>query len=97
MAGAELGYNGGQGRYRTETFLPGRQMNESDHPRTTDNGSSLKPDSPCIGQCSTTYGDDVCRGCGRTYLEVINWIMFDDREKAQVWLRLEQIGPGSRR
>jgi predicted Fe-S protein YdhL (DUF1289 family) len=63
----------------------------------TSNDTSLGPDSPCIGQCSTTYGDDVCKGCGRTYLEVINWIMFDEQQKAQVWRRLEQIGLGSRR
>ena len=78
-------------------YLADKKMDELDHPQSSNNDTSLRPDSPCIGQCSTTYGDDVCKGCGRTYLEVINWIMFDDREKAHVWSRLEQIGLGSRR
>jgi uncharacterized protein len=29
--------------------------------------------SPCIGFCSTTYGDDICRGCYRSFAEVVNW------------------------
>lgn len=52
--------------------------------------SSLEPDSPCIGKCSTTYGDDICKGCGRTYLEVINWIIFTEEEKAAVRARLKK-------
>jgi len=54
------------------------------------NEGSLSPESPCIGQCSTTYGDDICKGCGRTFIEVINWIIFDDAEKAVVWSRLKK-------
>lgn len=29
--------------------------------------------SPCIGFCSTTYGDDFCKGCYRHYEQVIDW------------------------
>jgi len=29
--------------------------------------------SPCIGFCSTTYGDDICRGCYREVKEVLQW------------------------
>ena len=29
--------------------------------------------TPCIGICSTVYGDEVCRGCKRTFTEVIDW------------------------
>lgn len=50
--------------------------------------SLLRPDSPCVGRCSTTYGDDICKGCGRTYLEVIHWITYDEAQKAAVWDRL---------
>lgn len=57
--------------------------------------SSLQPESPCVGRCSTTYGDDICKGCGRTFIEVINWIMYDDEEKAAVWARLEQLSKAS--
>ena len=33
----------------------------------------LSRESPCIGFCSTVYGDDVCRGCNRFFEEVVNW------------------------
>ncbi|MNK04602.1 hypothetical protein D3C87_224710 [compost metagenome] len=58
-----------------------------DQPRNT-----LRPDSPCAGYCSTSHGDEVCKGCGRTFDEVINWIIYDDEEKAAVWARLEAAG-----
>ncbi|KPC50820.1 DUF1289 domain-containing protein [Amantichitinum ursilacus] len=51
---------------------------------------SRRPDSPCIAMCSTGLGDDVCRGCGRTFLEVANWSTLDAAEREQVWQRLEQ-------
>ena len=53
---------------------------------------SLRPDSPCAGYCSTSHGDEVCKGCGRTFDEVLNWIMYDDAEKEAVWTRLEAAG-----
>ena len=28
------------------------------------------PDTPCIAICSTSQGDEVCKGCGRTFAEV---------------------------
>lgn len=56
-----------------------------------DKPASLKPESPCIGQCSTTYGDDICRGCGRTFVEVVNWIAYGEEEKAAVWARLGAV------
>lgn len=59
----------------------------ADKPRNT-----LRPDSPCAGYCSTSHGDEICKGCGRTFDEVINWIIYDDEEKAAVWARLEAAG-----
>jgi len=59
----------------------------ADQPRNT-----LRPDSPCAGYCSTSHGDEICKGCGRTFDEVINWIIYDDDEKAAVWARLEAAG-----
>jgi len=53
---------------------------------------SLRPDSPCAGYCSTSHGDEVCKGCGRTFDEVLNWIIYDDAEKEAVWARLEAAG-----
>ncbi|MBV6272598.1 DUF1289 domain-containing protein [Alcaligenaceae bacterium CGII-47] len=57
-----------------------------------DSARSLTPtDSPCVARCSTLY-DDVCRGCGRTVLEVANWVFLDDAEKAEVWVRIRSQG-----
>jgi predicted Fe-S protein YdhL (DUF1289 family) len=55
-----------------------------------------KPDSPCIGMCSTSYGDDICRGCGRTFIEVIDWIIYEDEQKKSVWMRVEEEGTSIR-
>jgi predicted Fe-S protein YdhL (DUF1289 family) len=50
---------------------------------------SDRPDTPCIAICSTTNGDAVCRGCGRTFEEVTNWVIMTPEEKAIVWDRIE--------
>ncbi|MEK9650221.1 MAG: DUF1289 domain-containing protein, partial [Gammaproteobacteria bacterium] len=44
--------------------------------------------TPCLGICSTTYGDDVCRGCKRFVHEVINWTSYTEDEKVNVNSRL---------
>ncbi|MXY54328.1 MAG: DUF1289 domain-containing protein [Gammaproteobacteria bacterium] len=44
--------------------------------------------TPCIGICSTTYGDLVCRGCKRFAHEVVGWNGFEDSQRALVWQRL---------
>ncbi|WP_414445389.1 DUF1289 domain-containing protein [Burkholderia sp. 22PA0106] len=54
-----------------------------------------KPDSPCIGVCSTLF-DDVCKGCGRTALEVANWVFMSEEEKAAVWERITREGTAKR-
>ncbi len=46
--------------------------------------------SPCVGLCSTTYGDNVCRGCLRTVGEVLSWTTYTDEQKDQIQLRLQQ-------
>ncbi|PBP92626.1 DUF1289 domain-containing protein [Pseudomonas syringae] len=47
--------------------------------------------TPCVGLCSTVYGDLVCRGCKRFHHEVIHWNGYNEDEKRAVWLRLEQL------
>lgn len=47
--------------------------------------------TPCVGLCSTVYGDLVCRGCKRFHHEVINWNGYNEDEKRAVWLRPEQL------
>ena len=39
------------------------------------------PDTPCIAICSTSQGDDLCKGCGRTFDEVQFWPAFSPAEK----------------
>ncbi|WP_026006544.1 DUF1289 domain-containing protein [Stutzerimonas stutzeri] len=53
--------------------------------------SSQRVKTPCIGLCSTVYGDVVCRGCKRFHHEVVNWNAYDDMEKRAVWRRLETL------
>ena len=50
---------------------------------------SLK--TPCVGICSTVFGDEVCRGCKRFQYEVIEWNSFNDSEKRAVLDRLEAL------
>ena len=51
--------------------------------------SSQRIKTPCVGLCSTVYGDLVCRGCKRFHHEVVNWNLYGDEQKYAVWRRLE--------
>ncbi|SDH79353.1 DUF1289 domain-containing protein [Pseudomonas panipatensis] len=53
--------------------------------------SSQRIKTPCVGLCSTVYGDLVCRGCKRFHHEVVNWNLYSDEEKRAVWKRLEVL------
>lgn len=48
------------------------------------------PDTPCIAICSTSQGDDVCKGCGRTFTEVRHWTAMTPPQKRAVWRRITQ-------
>ena len=50
------------------------------------------PDTPCIAICSTSQGDDVCKGCGRTFDEVQHWPGMGPVEKRAVWHRITAEG-----
>ena len=50
-----------------------------------------KTRSPCVGICSTTYGDLVCRGCRRFAHEIVGWNGYTEPQKAAVLRRLKQI------
>ncbi|SEL36650.1 hypothetical protein SAMN05216214_11162 [Atopomonas hussainii] len=47
--------------------------------------------TPCVGLCSTVYGDVVCRGCKRFHHEVVDWNGYDEEAKRAVWRRLESL------
>lgn len=46
------------------------------------------PDTPCIAICSTSQGDPVCKGCGRTFEEVQRWPEMSPGEKRASWRRI---------
>lgn len=46
------------------------------------------PDTPCIAICSTSQGDAVCKGCGRTFDEVQHWPAMGPVEKRATWRRI---------
>ncbi len=46
------------------------------------------PDTPCIAICSTSQGDDICKGCGRTFAEVQYWTEMRAVEKRATWQRI---------
>ena len=46
-----------------------------------------RPDTPCVAVCSTTF-DEICRGCGRTVIEVAHWVSMGAEEKELVWQRI---------
>lgn len=46
------------------------------------------PDTPCIAICSTSQGDDHCKGCGRSFDEVQHWLAYTPAEKRSVWRRI---------
>jgi uncharacterized protein len=48
------------------------------------------PDAPCIAICSTSQGDEVCKGCGRTFEEVQHWPGMSPADKRLVWRRITQ-------
>jgi len=53
--------------------------------------SNQRIKTPCVGLCSTVFGDQVCRGCKRFHHEIVNWNAYNDEEKRAVWARLEVL------
>ncbi|WP_354445621.1 DUF3717 domain-containing protein [Ottowia thiooxydans] len=53
-------------------------------------------DTPCIAICSTSQGDPICKGCGRTEQEVQEWLGFSPYEKRVVWRRITKAGTALR-
>ncbi len=50
------------------------------------------PDTPCIAICSTSQGDAVCKGCGRTFDEVQHWTSMSAGAKRATWRRISRDG-----
>lgn len=47
--------------------------------------------SPCVGLCSTTLGDDICRGCQRHDGEIREWFALADEERESRMLALDAL------
>jgi predicted Fe-S protein YdhL (DUF1289 family) len=47
--------------------------------------------TPCVGICSTVFGDNVCRGCKRYSHEVIAWNSYNYDQKTAVERRLDSL------
>jgi uncharacterized protein len=50
------------------------------------------PDTPCIAICSTSQGDDFCKGCGRMFAEVQLWPEMSPAAKRATWRRITLDG-----
>ncbi len=50
------------------------------------------PDTPCIAICSTSQGDEECKGCGRTFAEVQHWTEMSPADKRATWQRISMEG-----
>lgn len=62
-------------------------MAAPDVPQETPAELPIRPDTPCVAVCSTTF-DDICRGCGRTVAEVAHWVSMNGADKELVWQRI---------
>ncbi|MES2913310.1 MAG: DUF3717 domain-containing protein [Pseudomonadota bacterium] len=49
-------------------------------------------DTPCIAICSTSQGDEMCKGCGRTFEEVQHWPEMSPAAKRETWRRITLDG-----
>lgn len=47
--------------------------------------------TPCIGVCSASLGDEVCRGCKRFAHEVIDWNAYTESQRRTIAQRLERF------
>ena len=47
--------------------------------------------TPCLGICSTTFGDEVCKGCKRFAHEIVSWTKYSEEEREIVNNRLEEF------
>ncbi|MEM1230711.1 MAG: DUF1289 domain-containing protein [Pseudomonadota bacterium] len=63
---------------------------------TADENSRLRSRAtPCVGICSTTYGDLVCRGCKRFAHEITGWNGYSGPQRDEIELRLATLVAGA--
>lgn len=59
------------------------------------NSATLRRRTPCVGICSTTYGDRVCRGCKRFAHEIDDWNRYAPEQQERVERRLAELRSGA--
>lgn len=47
--------------------------------------------SPCVGLCSTTLGDRVCRGCQRVDSEIRDWPALSGEQRQRRMVELDRL------
>ena len=47
--------------------------------------------TPCLGICSTTFGDEVCKGCKRFAHEIVSWTKYSLEEREIINNRIEKF------
>lgn len=55
------------------------------------NGMSEPVSSPCVGLCSTTLGDSVCRGCQRSAADIAGWSGLTGEQRRARMLELDTL------
>ena len=82
--------------YATMVFLRESEADEFSFPKVALAAwlawYNTTPDTPCIAICSTSQGDEVCKGCGRSFEEVQHWTAMRPAEKRQTWRRITMQG-----
>lgn len=47
--------------------------------------------SPCVGVCSTTLGDEYCRGCQRSHTQITRWSAMNDAQRDACMQAIDQL------
>ena len=72
--------------------MPEERGKKRDRPARSEHFLKPRPRStPCVGICSTSHGDFVCRGCKRFFNEVRDWQNFAPDQREMVFSRLAQL------
>ncbi len=82
--------------YAQMVFHRREEMDEQDFPPEAwaawETWYAATPDTPCIAICSTSQGDAICKGCGRSFDEVQHWTAMSPAQKRQTWRRITTEG-----
>ncbi|WP_444677570.1 DUF1289 domain-containing protein [Halomonas sp. E19] len=52
---------------------------------------SERVSSPCVGLCSTTLGDPICRGCQRSDADIVGWFAMTSEQRSARMLELDGL------